>query len=195
MRLDQSGWLDLNQTISCSRSTRNTRLSHVLKSQSAQRESNPHIRHGKAVGCRYIMGAWLEAEIVKDQEHREGLEPTSPHYGCGVFAARRPVLVFQWDRWDRTHIIRLRDRGCAAVYHSPVVQSARWELNPRPASYKDAALTVELRASESRVGGNRTHTVRIKSPLCCQLHHDPMSWSGVCVSIGEPGNIMLSPFV
>jgi hypothetical protein len=25
--------------------------------QSAQWESNPHFRHGKAVGCRYIMGA------------------------------------------------------------------------------------------------------------------------------------------
>ena len=43
--------------ISCSRGTRNTRLSHVLNRQSAQRESNPHIRHGKATGCRYIMGA------------------------------------------------------------------------------------------------------------------------------------------
>ena len=53
-------------------------------------------------------------------------------------------------------------------------ESARRELNPRPASYKDAALTVELRASESRVGGNRTHTVQIKSLLCCLLHHDPM---------------------
>ena len=31
--------------------------------ESAQRESNPHIRHGKAVGCRYIMGAWLETEL------------------------------------------------------------------------------------------------------------------------------------
>ena len=26
--------------------------------KSAQRESNPHFRHGKAAGCRYIMGAW-----------------------------------------------------------------------------------------------------------------------------------------
>ena len=43
--------------ISCSRSTRNTRLSHVLIIKSAQRESNPHFRHGKAAGCRYIMGA------------------------------------------------------------------------------------------------------------------------------------------
>ena len=33
--------------------------------QSAQWESNPHIRHGKAVGCRYIMGAWLEARLSK----------------------------------------------------------------------------------------------------------------------------------
>jgi hypothetical protein len=44
-------------------------------------------------------------------------------------------------------------------------KSARWELNPRPASYKDAALTVELRASESRAGGNRTHSGRLK--VCC----------------------------
>ena len=53
-------------------------------------------------------------------------------------------------------------------------------MNPRPASYKDAALTAELRASASRAGGNRTHTVRIKSPPCCLLHHDPVS-RGVCV--------------
>ena len=35
---------------------------------------------------RFLMG-W----IVKDQEHRAGLEPTSPHYGCGVLATGRPV--------------------------------------------------------------------------------------------------------
>ena len=53
--------------------TRNTRLSHVLISKSAQRESNPHFRHGKAAGCRYIMGAWLKAvgsRIVKDLSWR-----------------------------------------------------------------------------------------------------------------------------
>ena len=40
------------------------------------------------------MGAWLEAELSKIKvrsEHREGLEPSSPHYGCGVLAAGRPV--------------------------------------------------------------------------------------------------------
>jgi hypothetical protein len=34
--------------------------------QSAQRESNPHIRHGKATGCRYIMGANACERIVKE---------------------------------------------------------------------------------------------------------------------------------
>ena len=29
--------------------------------ESARRESNPHIRHGKAVGCRYITGAEFES--------------------------------------------------------------------------------------------------------------------------------------
>ncbi len=33
--------------------------------ESAQRESNPHIRHGKAVGCRYIMGALAFTELSK----------------------------------------------------------------------------------------------------------------------------------
>lgn len=37
------------------------------RTQSAQWESNPHFRHGKAVGCRYIMGAKLHHnQIVKD---------------------------------------------------------------------------------------------------------------------------------
>ena len=39
-------------------------------------ESNPHVRHGKAVGYRYIMGAKNPDRIVKEPEHRVGLEPT-----------------------------------------------------------------------------------------------------------------------
>ena len=73
------------------------------------------------------------------------------------------------------------------------IESARWESNPRPAPYKDAALTTELRArGSSRAGGNRTHTWRIKSPLCCQLHHDPNDRSGVCVSIDARATLFSS---
>ncbi len=59
--------------ISCARrpplrggARRNTRLSYVLF-KSAQRELNPHFRHGKATGCRYIMGALKVCRIVKEQ--------------------------------------------------------------------------------------------------------------------------------
>ena len=56
---------------------------------SAQRESNPHVRHGEAVGYRYIMGTIAVPELSKSREHQVGLEPTSPPYEGGVFAARR----------------------------------------------------------------------------------------------------------
>jgi hypothetical protein len=55
-------------------------------------------------------------QIVKDREHRAGVEPTLPRYECGVFAARRPVPVCR--KWDQTgsnrHQVRLRARYAAA---------------------------------------------------------------------------------
>jgi hypothetical protein len=57
----------------------------------------------------------------------EGLEPSPTRLRAGNAAANTLILCFML---------------------------ARWELNPRPASYKDAALTAELRASASRAGGN-----------------------------------------
>lgn len=38
--------------------------------KSAQRELNPHFRHGKAVGCRYIMGASNRWSNCQRSEHR-----------------------------------------------------------------------------------------------------------------------------
>ena len=77
--------------ISCSRGTRNTRLSYVLNRQSAQRESNPHFRHGKAVGFRYIMGAFRWHEIVKDPVGREALESSSPGLQPGAIPSQLPA--------------------------------------------------------------------------------------------------------
>ena len=42
---------------------------------------------------------------------------------------------------------RLRAGNAAANTLVLCLQLARWELSPRPTSYKDAALTAELRAS------------------------------------------------
>lgn len=46
--------------------TSKKRINCVKTNQSsAQRESNPHFRHGKAVGFRYIMGTDADAELSK----------------------------------------------------------------------------------------------------------------------------------
>jgi hypothetical protein len=65
---------------------------HPSLAKSAQRESNPHIRRGKAVGCRYIMGTLnaVKRSISHNTraERRVGVEPTFPRYEGGVFASR-----------------------------------------------------------------------------------------------------------
>ena len=58
-----------------------------------------------------------------------------------------------------------------------LIQLARKELNLRPASYKDAALTAELRASRNWVGGIRTHTSLIKSQVCSR-YTTTQEWLG-----------------
>ena len=89
------GMAGFEPAISCSRSRRISQaFPHPESSRSptsAQRESNPHVRHGKAVGYRYIMGTIAVPELSKSREHRVGLEPTSPPYEGGVLAAGRPV--------------------------------------------------------------------------------------------------------
>lgn len=77
------------------------------------------------------MGAWMEAELSKTQEHREGLEPSSPHYESGVFAAGSPVLVLQ-----------VEPEG----------------LEPSPARLRagDAAANTSVPCESNRRGGNRT---------------------------------------
>jgi hypothetical protein len=131
------------------------------------------------------MGAcFVVVSIVKEQtEHRAGVEPTSPHYGCGVLAARRPVRVVSGTRGSRTLTRPVKSRGCCLNTSVPgchfrflLIQLARRELNPRPASYKDAALTAELRAS-SWAGGIRTHTRLIKSQGC-SLYTTTQDWLG-----------------
>ena len=130
------------------------RLSHVLNPErSAGVEPAPPAWQASALPLRHerLVGS----QIVKDREHREGLEPSSPHYESGVFAARSPVLVFQVGPVGiEPTSSGLRDR-CITLSATVPSKSARRESNPghrRAAlvagAYKAPALTAELRASE-----------------------------------------------
>ena len=114
------------------------------------------------MGYHYTMGAKLHHnQIVKDhgcqgiQEHRVGIEPTSPRYDGGIFPLDDQCLLFVSVGPVRIELTSfgLRDRcitlsatipNCFVVVVS--FQSAWRELNPRPSPYKDAALTPELHA-------------------------------------------------
>jgi hypothetical protein len=60
---------------------------HILITESAQWELNPHFRHGKAAGYRYIMGAkFITTKLskIKNREHRAGIEPAYPARDGGI---------------------------------------------------------------------------------------------------------------
>jgi hypothetical protein len=65
-RRNRVGAAGIEPAVSCSQGRRIPAFPHPV--ESAQRESNPHIRHGKAVGCRYIMGTKSRCRIVKESE-------------------------------------------------------------------------------------------------------------------------------
>ncbi len=70
-------------------------------SASAQWESNPHFRHGKAAGYRYIMGAKMHHyQIVKDQKSRAPSRNRTRITSLRrrSLAVRPSVLVLKWDR-------------------------------------------------------------------------------------------------
>ena len=170
--------------ISCSRSTRNTRLSYVLSERPAGvelalppwRGSRLPLHHG-----RVFMG-----RIVKDREHQEGLEPSSPHYGCGVLAAGRPVLVIPVGPEGLEPSpsgLRVRCAATSTLIPCRFSQSARKESNLRPDPYKRPALTVELRAASVGPEGLEPSPDGLKVRYA-SITPRPPAWSGVCVSSG-----------
>ena len=83
----------------------------------------------------------LDTKLSKSQEHREGLEPSSPQYESGVFAARSPVLVVQ-----------VGPEGLEPS-HGEVKSRTMLPLTPQSRRL-------------SRRGGSRTHDLRlIRTPL------------------------------
>jgi hypothetical protein len=119
-----------------------------------------------------------------------GLEPTSPHYGCGILPLDHQCLSFSVgpDGLEPSPTW-LRARYAAANTSIPLSsllsslladQSARRESNPRSGPYKRPALTAELRAV-SGAGGIRTLTLPLKRRMRCRYATAPRG-AGVCVS-------------
>lgn len=69
--------------------------------ESVQWELNPHFRHGKAVGYRYIMDAVLFLVVLIVRLRSEGLEPSPVRLRAGNAAANTSISwLIQWGRRD-----------------------------------------------------------------------------------------------
>ena len=149
--------------ISCARSTRIPRLSHVLN-QERPAGVEPALPPWQGSRLPLHHGRLSCFQLSKIESTGRDSNPRSRFTGAVSWPLDDQCLLSVGPVGIEPTSSGLRDR-CITLSATVPCQSARWELNPRPASYKDAALTVELRASESRAGGNRTHSGRLK--VCC----------------------------
>ena len=162
---------------SCARGRRNPRLSHALIAKSTQRESNPHIRHGKAAGSRYIMGAKNRTKLSKiestgwDSNPRPARECSARITGAHFLAARATsayLSVGSEGLEPSPTWVRTRHAAANTLIPSFVLplfcarKLGAEGVEPSSDPYKRPALTVELRAGEgdrliaastSRAGG------------------------------------------
>ena len=132
------------------------KLSHTpIAPQSAQRESNPHFRHGKAVGCRYIMGACRLDKLSKNVKAPGG---------------------------TRTLVAALRVRCPCRWTTSACVSAGPEGLEPSPARLRagDAAANTLVpfkSCFRSRRGGNRTLDLTlIRGPLSPLSYAPQREW-------------------
>lgn len=94
--------------------------------QSAQWESNPHIRHGKATGSRYIMGANTNQSI------RRGSHPRRHRGRVACCCYTTDALTISGSGGNRTHVCPLKRRSprqrrvTLPFRHSPIRFSHRF---------------------------------------------------------------------
>ena len=107
-------------------------LSHAPKPQSAQRESNPHFRHGEAAGYRYIMGTIADAEL--------SMKPRAPSGTRTHVAALRVRCPRRWTTGAESE----RDRR-GATLTAPI--KSRMGLLPRTSPYRRSSRPGRSRTS------------------------------------------------
>jgi hypothetical protein len=120
--------------------------------------------------------------IVKEREHRVRLELTLPHYGCGVLAAERPVLLANQRFAVGPEGLEpsptwLRARHAAANTLIPSFVTRCDRFLGRTLAHSGQSRWSPL-SSKIGAGRTRTLTLRIKSPLCCRYTTTPCEGAG-----------------
>ena len=96
----QVGAVGFEPTLSCSRSRRISRLSYTPLIKSTQRELNPHFRHGKAAGYRYIMGAFELSKLSKIRSTGRDSNPRRRITSAESSPLDDQCIIRQWDQRD-----------------------------------------------------------------------------------------------
>ena len=123
--------------------------------KSAQRESNPHFRHGKAAGCRYIMGAQKCAELSNNKSTGRDSNPRRRITGAVSSPLDDQCLSVGPEGLEPSPG-GLRVRCAAAntlIPCSPFLTRREWarrESNPQSDPYKRPALTAPDRRTGHR---------------------------------------------
>jgi hypothetical protein len=100
---------------------------------------------------------------LKLREHRVGVEPTFPHYGCGVLAAERPVLVV-------VELVVMSSVGPEGLEPSPTWLRAR-----------HAAANTLIPCAFSEVGPEGFEPTPRRLKVCCAtVTPRPRVWPWLC---------------
>ena len=160
--------------ISCSRSRRsNQAFLHPVRS--AQRESNPHFRLGKAIGCRYIMGTDFRSRFVKeikstgwDSNPQADIAATRFQDGPLIrpVGFRRSIFVTSTisssGGWNRTSGLHVQSVALLPAVTAPESLIREEGFEPPPPDSKSGSLPVSRFPRAPR--GSRTRLSGLGSP-------------------------------
>ena len=144
---------------SCARGRRNPRLSHALIAKSTQRESNPHIRHGKAAGSRYIMGAKNRTKLSKIESTGWDSNPR-PARECSA-------------RITGAHFLAARATSAYLSVGSEGLEPSPTWVRTRHAAANTLIPCISFTPTQNRRGGNRTLGLVLIRDLLSPLSYAP----------------------
>lgn len=162
-------------TCRITRRERNGTSGCVARAPSGSRTRTTALARQQAAATSWVR---LKANrIVKEQEHGVRLELTLPHYGCGILAAERPVLLSVGPEGLEPSPSWLRARHAATNTLIPRTELGPDGIEPSPGRLKVCCAAVTPRPRKRDVDRFESHRA---------LHHDLLS--RVTKSLGVESN-------